>query len=90
MLLTGTPTPRGPVPGLLLTCFSGGLLWFASALLQDPSAIQAAHTSSPLAEDFNAMAFIGTKGKGKPVGGAQDRAGQGRAQQGTSSTSGLC
>lgn len=53
------------------------LFWWAAlavCVLQDPSAIQAAHASSPLAEDFNAMAFLSTKGKGKPVGGGQGRA----------------
>lgn len=38
-------------------------------LLQDPSAIQAAHSSAPLPEEFNAMAFLSAKGKGKPVAG---------------------
>jgi hypothetical protein len=37
--------------------------------LQDPSAIQAAHAAPPAADDFNAMTFLSTKGKGKPIAG---------------------
>lgn len=37
--------------------------------LQDPSAIQAAHASAPAAVDFNAMSFLSSKGKGKPIAG---------------------
>lgn len=54
-------------------------------LLQDPSAIQAAHSSAPVAEVFNAMSFLSSKGKGKPVAGqgthTQAR-GRGRGRRG--------
>lgn len=36
---------------------------------QDPSAIQAAHAGVPLPEAFNAMAFLSSVGKGKPIAG---------------------
>lgn len=50
-----------------VACFC--MLQFLFPLLQDPSAIQAAHSSAPLPEEFNAMAFLSAKGKGKPVAG---------------------
>lgn len=46
--------------------------------LQDPSAIQAAHTSTPAAVDFNAMSFLSSKGKGKPIAGVASHTTLGR------------
>lgn len=57
-----------------VACFS-----MPHCLLQDPSAIQAAHSSAPLPEEFNAMAFLSAKGKGKPVAGVCARTGSARA-----------